>query len=59
MCADFEKGGNGPIFWDTNLFIYLWEDCRAAVGGSSRETKMLRRRDQLLTSKSYTSVKCW
>jgi predicted nucleic acid-binding protein len=39
------------IFWDTNLFIYLWED----YGELSRavaelRTKMLRRGDQLLTS---------
>jgi predicted nucleic acid-binding protein len=39
------------IFWDTNLFIYLWEDY-----GQLSETvaelrgKMLRRGDQLLTS---------
>jgi len=39
------------IFWDTNLFIYLWED----FGALSRtveelRAKMLRRGDQLLTS---------
>ena len=39
------------IFWDTNLFIYLWED----YGALSRtveelRAKMLRRGDQLLTS---------
>jgi len=39
------------IFWDTNLFIYLWED----YGGLSQAVqelrlKMLRRGDQLLTS---------
>jgi predicted nucleic acid-binding protein len=39
------------IFWDTNLFIYLWED----YGTSSQavkelRTRMLRRGDQLLTS---------
>ncbi len=39
------------IFWDTNLFIYLWED----YGPLSRaveelRAKMLRRGDQLLTS---------
>lgn len=39
------------IFWDTNLFIYLWVD----YGELSRavaelRTKMLRRGDQLLTS---------
>lgn len=39
------------IFWDTNLFIYLWEDYGAlsqAVG--ELRTKMLRRGDQLVTS---------
>ena len=39
------------IFWDTNLFIYLWEDygplSQAVV---DVRTKMLRRGDQLLTS---------
>ncbi len=39
------------IFWDTNLFIYLWEDYRelSKLVVSLRE-KMLARSDQLLTS---------
>jgi predicted nucleic acid-binding protein len=39
------------IFWDTNLFIYLWEDygARSQVVQELR-AKMLRRGDQLLTS---------
>lgn len=39
------------IFWDTNLFIYLWEDYRdlsKLVAGL--RAKMLTRGDQLLTS---------
>ena len=39
------------IFWDTNLFIYLWEDygplSKAAI---ELRTRMLRRGDQLVTS---------
>ena len=39
------------IFWDTNLFIYLWEDYGAlSQAVAELRTKMLRRRDQLLTS---------
>ena len=39
------------IFWDTNLFIYLWEDYGAlSQAVADLRTKMLRRRDQLLTS---------
>jgi predicted nucleic acid-binding protein len=39
------------IFWDTNLFIYLWEDY-GVVSETVRDlrTKMLHRGDQLLTS---------
>jgi predicted nucleic acid-binding protein len=39
------------IFWDTNLFIYLWEDY-GALSQAVRDlrTKMLHRGDQLLTS---------
>lgn len=38
------------IFWDTNLFIYLWEDYGAlSQAVADLRTKMLRRRDQLLT----------
>jgi len=39
------------IFWDTNLFIYLWEDY-GALSQAVKELreKMLRRGDQLLTS---------
>jgi predicted nucleic acid-binding protein len=39
------------IFWDTNLFIYLFEGS-AAFGGqvASLREKMLRRGDQLVTS---------
>jgi predicted nucleic acid-binding protein len=39
------------IFWDTNLFIYLWEDYGVlSQSVADLRTKMLRRRDQLLTS---------
>jgi predicted nucleic acid-binding protein len=39
------------IFWDTNLFIYLWEDYGAlSQAVADLRKKMLRRRDQLLTS---------
>jgi predicted nucleic acid-binding protein len=39
------------IFWDTNLFIYLWEDYgRLSQAVSDLRLKMLRRGDQLLTS---------
>ena len=39
------------IFWDTNLFIYLWEDY-GALSHAVQElrTKMLHRGDQLVTS---------
>jgi predicted nucleic acid-binding protein len=39
------------IFWDTNLFIYLWEDYGVlSQAVADLRTKMLRRGDQLLTS---------
>jgi predicted nucleic acid-binding protein len=39
------------VFWDTNLFIYLWEDYgELSQSVVELRTKMLRRRDQLLTS---------
>lgn len=39
------------VFWDTNLFIYLWEDYGVlSQSVAELRTKMLRRRDQLLTS---------
>lgn len=39
------------IFWDTNLFIYLWEDFGVlSQAVAELRTKMLRRGDQLLTS---------
>jgi len=39
------------IFWDTNLFIYLWEDYGAlSQAVVELRAKMLRRGDQLLTS---------
>ena|SRR5438445_7947756 len=39
------------IFWDTNLFIYLWEDYGdLSQAVEELRTKMLRRGDQLLTS---------
>ncbi len=39
------------IFWDTNLFIYLWEDYGAlSQAVQDLRMKMLRRGDQLLTS---------
>lgn len=39
------------IFWDTNLFIYLWEDY-GTLSQTVEElrTRMLRRGDQLVTS---------
>jgi len=39
------------IFWDTNLFIYLFEDYGPfSASVEELRTKMLRRGDQLLTS---------
>jgi predicted nucleic acid-binding protein len=39
------------IFWDTNLFIYLWQDYgNLSQAVKELRTKMLRRGDQLLTS---------
>jgi predicted nucleic acid-binding protein len=39
------------IFWDTHLFIYLWEDYGTlSQAVAELRTKMLRRGDQLLTS---------
>ena len=39
------------IFWDTNLFIYLWEDYGAlSQAVHNLRAKMLRRGDQLVTS---------
>jgi predicted nucleic acid-binding protein len=39
------------IFWDTNLFIYLWEDYGAlSQTVEDLRRKMLHRGDQLLTS---------
>jgi predicted nucleic acid-binding protein len=39
------------IFWDTNLFIYLWEDYGAlSQAVEELRAKMLRRGDQLVTS---------
>jgi predicted nucleic acid-binding protein len=39
------------IFWDTNLFIYLWEDYGALSQAVEKlRTTMLRRGDQLVTS---------
>jgi predicted nucleic acid-binding protein len=39
------------IFWDTNLFIYLWEDYEAlSQAVAELRAKMLRRGDQLVTS---------
>jgi uncharacterized protein len=39
------------IFWDTNLFIYLWEDYGTlSQAVQELRTKMLRRGDQLVTS---------
>lgn len=39
------------IFWDTNLFIYLWEDYGTlSQAVAELRAKMLRRGDQLLTS---------
>jgi predicted nucleic acid-binding protein len=43
--------GMSRIFWDTNLFIYLWEDYGAlSQAVEDLREKMLRRGDQLLTS---------
>jgi predicted nucleic acid-binding protein len=39
------------IFWDTNLFIYLWEDYGTlSQAVEELRAKMLRRGDQLVTS---------
>jgi len=39
------------IFWDTNLFIYLWEEYGAlSQAVEELRTRMLRRGDQLVTS---------
>jgi len=39
------------IFWDTNLFIYLWEDYGPlSQAVEELRAKMLRRGDQLVTS---------
>ena len=39
------------IFWDTNLFIYLWEDYgQLSQDVEELRIKMLRRGDQLMTS---------
>jgi predicted nucleic acid-binding protein len=39
------------IFWDTNLFIYLFEDCgELSQRTAELRVKMLTRGDQLLTS---------
>src|ERR1700690_3560479 len=39
------------IFWDTNLFIYLWEDYKELSKlVATLRSKMLARGDQLLTS---------
>jgi predicted nucleic acid-binding protein len=39
------------IFWDTNLFIYLWEDYGTLSHAVEKlRTTMLRRGDQLVTS---------
>jgi len=39
------------VFWDTNLFIYLFEDYGALSEGAGQlRSKMLDRGDQLLTS---------
>jgi len=39
------------IFWDTNLFIYLFEDCRElSAKVQALRKRMLERGDQLLTS---------
>ena len=39
------------VFWDTNLFIYLWEDYGAlSQAVEELRRKMLRRGDQLVTS---------
>src|SRR6266849_7656645 len=39
------------IFWDTNLFIYLWEDYGPLSQAVTQlRTRMLRRGDQLVTS---------
>jgi predicted nucleic acid-binding protein len=39
------------VFWDTNLFIYLWEDYGTlSQSVAELRAKMLRRGDQLLTS---------
>jgi len=39
------------VFWDTNLFIYLFEDCGVLSKAVAQlRSKMLHRGDQLLTS---------
>jgi predicted nucleic acid-binding protein len=39
------------IFWDTNLFVYLFEDYRSLSEKTSElRSRMLKRGDQLLTS---------
>jgi predicted nucleic acid-binding protein len=39
------------IFWDTNLFVYLWEDYGVLTKKTERlRSRMLARGDQLLTS---------
>jgi predicted nucleic acid-binding protein len=43
--------GMSRIFWDTNLFIYLWEDYKELSKlVVALRSKMLARGDQLLTS---------
>jgi predicted nucleic acid-binding protein len=56
MSAASAKAGNkllamSRIFWDTNLFIYLWEDYGPlSQSVAELRRRMLRRGDQLLTS---------
>jgi predicted nucleic acid-binding protein len=39
------------VFWDTNLFIYLFEDyCKHSESVIALRRKMLQRKDQLITS---------
>jgi predicted nucleic acid-binding protein len=43
--------GMSRIFWDTNIFIYLFEDCGPLSKATARlRARMLERGDQLLTS---------
>jgi uncharacterized protein len=43
--------GMSRVFWDTNLFIYLFEDYGALSESVARlRSRMLERNDQLLTS---------